>query len=95
MKALDFGVKIFWFLSINLMLFIMVCNFNSDFPKGCEVFEGPHSVECYESIWQDSGCLEEGYDYPLQLEDWQLNEMDLLTLTYVTLRQFLLAYWLL
>jgi len=35
----------------------------SEFPQGCKSYYGPHTMECYETIWTDVGCVEEGFNY--------------------------------
>ena len=38
------------------------------FPDGCELYEGPHDdVSCYQALWNESGCISEGNQYPDQL----------------------------
>ena len=34
------------------------------FPLGCTFFRGPHSMECYRSIWDEVGCLDSGWMHP-------------------------------
>ena len=34
------------------------------FPEGCTFYRGPHSMECYRTIWKNIGCLESGWKHP-------------------------------
>jgi len=37
----------------------------SEFPLGCEFYQGPNSEICFNSIWLDVGCAPEGYRSPM------------------------------
>nr|XP_039272236.1 uncharacterized protein LOC120346535 [Styela clava] len=45
------------------------------YPTDCTNYYGPHSVECLNTIWLSSRCLEEGSKYPEKRDE---NELDLL-----------------
>ena len=54
--------------------------FFTDFPTGCTTYVGPHSLQCYQSIWANVGCLDAGYKSPANLSDSEnkvLNKLDL------------------
>ena len=34
------------------------------FPFGCLFYKGPHSLQCYETIWKETGCQATGLMYP-------------------------------
>ena len=34
------------------------------FPLGCNSYVGPNPVECYRTIWIETGCVREGYASP-------------------------------
>jgi len=36
----------------------------SVFPEYCQLYFGPHSIDCVTSIWLNGGCIEEGYKNP-------------------------------
>ena len=39
-----------------------------DFPFGCTTFKGPHTLQCYRSLWIEAGCTEKGLDFPILLD---------------------------
>ena len=53
------------------------------FPSGCTNFEGPHSLQCLQSVWVNVGCFEEGIGYPKSLESLEINGYDRLNLKLV------------
>jgi len=52
-----------------------------EFPPGCISYLGPHTLECYKSIFLEVGCIENGYDWPDNL-----TERDLATYDYFNIR---------
>ena len=57
------------------------------FPYCCINFFGPHPTECYEAIWRQVGCIEQGYAFPRNLTDIELAYMSSFTVRY---KKFLL-----
>ena len=54
--------------------------FCSVFPPGCTLFQGPRTLGCYNFIWNDVGCKDEGYGHPQkrskgEIEAW--NKLDI------------------
>ena len=45
------------------------------FPVGCKKYKGPHSVNCYKTIWLESGCIRRGLGWP---DDLTLKEITFL-----------------
>ena len=43
------------------------------FPDMCDSFEGPHSRDCFDSIWSSSGCFESGFNRPANLTELELD----------------------
>ena len=41
----------------------------SVFPRGCSNYSGPHSEECYESMWKSVGCEREGSIQRIETEE--------------------------
>ena len=37
----------------------------TDYPTGCISFWGPHSLECYRTIWSKTGCVAESAANPV------------------------------
>ena len=54
-----------------------------EFPEGCETFNGPNPLECYDSLWLEVGCLKDGFAYPHNREELGQKDLDLLDLKYV------------
>jgi len=50
------------------------------FPAGCVFFKGPHPLECLETVWRDSDCLEEGWKAPANLKTPEMDALDLLNI---------------
>ena len=46
------------------------------FPKGCNTYDGPHSVACISSIWEMVGCLSQGASHPMQLSGADLSVLE-------------------
>ena len=44
--------------TITLVIFFLV------FPDGCTQYDGPNSLDCYNTIWQEIGCEGLGEDFP-------------------------------
>jgi len=36
----------------------------TEFPVHCMQYRGPHSLVCYTFLWEDVGCLREGWHDP-------------------------------
>ena len=34
------------------------------FPDGCDQYNGANDIACYQSIWNDVGCTDNGLAYP-------------------------------
>nr|XP_026695983.1 uncharacterized protein LOC108950895 isoform X20 [Ciona intestinalis] len=61
------------------------------FPENCDSYEGPHSVECFTTIWKSKGCLTEGTKAPVKLVKNETEALDLLNvdeifITFETIR---------
>lgn len=52
------------------------------YPKGCENYYGPHSIECLKTMWNSSRCLSKGTEYPDKLASDDLEELDSLSIGY-------------
>ena len=53
---------------------------DSGFPGECITYEGPHSMECLQCLWEETRCVNSGYGSPGNLsvsEIAQLNMMNL------------------
>ena len=37
----------------------------TDYPTGCTSFWGPHSLECYRTLWSKIGCVAESTANPV------------------------------
>ena len=59
---------------------IVLAFFFAAFPQMCYPFEGPHSLKCLTTMWHDSGCLQDGYNFPLKLRPSDLNELNSMNL---------------
>ena len=54
---------------------------NLVFPRHCRVYIGASRVkECYETIWNQAGCVSEGYSSPANISNSEMNHLDRLTL---------------
>ena len=53
------GTFLYLLLSKNVLF--------SVFPPGCTSFRGPHSMDCIQAIWLDTGCLNQGERSPRRL----------------------------
>ena len=47
-----------------LLQFIVEVSKILEFPQGCQQYNGPHDLECYQSIWKLQGCTDAGESYP-------------------------------
>ncbi|XP_078486405.1 uncharacterized protein LOC144744910 [Ciona intestinalis] len=61
------------------------------FPDNCDTYYGPHSVECFTTIWKSKGCLTEGTKAPVKLVKNETEALDLLNvdeifITFETIR---------
>ena len=54
-----------------------------DFPKGCDAFDPPHTLQCYESLWKESDCALNGIARPSKMTDKELRTLRRLDLWYV------------
>ncbi|XP_078487548.1 uncharacterized protein LOC144745388 [Ciona intestinalis] len=43
------------------------------FPENCDSFNGPHSIDCLITIWEEVGCKVKGLRYPGDLSSEDLN----------------------
>ena len=57
-----------------------------EFPFGCELYEGPHEMQCLITSWKSAGCLREGSDFPESLTFKELARLRLLNLRYSEIR---------
>ena len=39
----------------------------SVFPAGCRFYRGPHDMDCLTTLWEEAGCLLEGFLAPSNL----------------------------
>nr|XP_039272237.1 uncharacterized protein LOC120346536 [Styela clava] len=53
------------------------------YPANCNNYYGPHSVECLETIWLSSKCLEEGNKFPVKRDEVELDRLDDLNIRQV------------
>ena len=53
------------------------------FPDGCITYDGPKSLQCYESIWLNAGCSREGRDWPKNLDSNEIQTVNILNLRYI------------
>ena len=53
------------------------------FPEGCQTYNGPQVDDCYVTIWKETGCTEQGHQYPGNLTAVELEFLDRLNLEYV------------
>jgi len=50
-----------------------------EFPLGCNSYHGPHTINCWVTVWEEAGCTTAGQHYPTQVsrgrsQEWgQLN----------------------
>ena len=51
------------------IFFNLFNNFYVDFPNECRYYSGPHSQKCLKTLWDESGCAEEGKSNPANLND--------------------------
>ena len=57
------------------------CIVLSEFPSECTSFDSPHTLQCYKSLWEKYGCIEDGNISPSSLDEVNnaaLQEMNLL-----------------
>ena len=53
----------------NTLKFARIIDVISSLPHGCTDANGPHSIECLNSVWKLVGCFEEGKEYPGQTKN--------------------------
>ena len=52
----------------------------SEFPTYCNSSSGPHSLDCYVSVWLEMGCIRDGVDGPDALTQAETKALEDLTL---------------
>jgi len=64
----------------RIMLFGTCFSFFVGFPGSCPAYDGPHTLECYQCMWLEAGCIRAGDDFPAQnkLTVNQIAELDAL-----------------
>ena len=50
------------------------------FPSGCVYYEGPHPLECMDSVWQMVGCIDVGSKRPQDLPSFEFLALSRMTL---------------
>ena len=55
-------------------------NVFSEFPEGCTSYQGPHSLRCLSVLWEQSGCIKEGYHVPTNMSHLQKERVDQMNL---------------
>ena len=51
-------------------------------PSHCGTYYGPHSLECLETLWLESGCLIEGHATPSNLTADRLASLGAMNIGY-------------
>ena len=59
----------------------------SGFPRGCSMYAGGHSDDCLANIWDASGCLPQGTQYPRSLSGQAKSQIIAANLRY-TIKKF-------
>ncbi|XP_077971809.1 uncharacterized protein LOC144425906 [Styela clava] len=63
--------------------------FGLEYPSGCNLYYGPYSVSCLETIWISVKCLPEGSEFPTKLTVQKIDSFNGMGLRFVT--SFLLS----
>ena len=71
--------------SVGTIVLHIISSFVIVFPNGCTFYRGLNSIDCYLSIWEKRGCVQEGYRSPTNLSQAELEMYGFLTLRLVCL----------
>lgn len=46
-----------------------------DLPTTCPLFNGPHTIDCLNTVWIEVGCIKEGQKYPSKLLSSEISSL--------------------
>lgn len=70
-----------WYILQKLTIMYVIF-YNVEYPEDCDNYYGPHSMECLKTMWNESKCVVEGYQYPQNLSTEELQTLDILNIRY-------------
>ena len=63
-KSLEIASRYGKFYASNKLFKVIHKYVCIEFPSGCISYNPPHTLDCYEAIWEKAGCIDEGTEQP-------------------------------
>lgn len=74
-----------WYFALFLWWLFWIC-YISVYPSNCELYYGPHSIECLDTMWTSATCLLNGTAHPSKRNTTQLSSLDSTNIRWINER---------